>query len=122
MVMGTSKKVLARKRRQARVRKKVRGTDRRPRLCVFRSNSHIYAQVISDESGCTLAAASTLMPALRGQVRSPNRVAAREVGRMIAKLCQQRGIQEVVFDRNGYLYHGRVESLAMGAREAGLKF
>ncbi len=120
--MATLKKVLARKRRQMRVRKKVRGTERRPRLCVFRSNQHIYAQVISDESGRTLVAASTLMPALRAQLRSPNREAAREVGRMIAKLCQERGIHEVVFDRNGYLYHGRVEALATGAREAGLKF
>jgi large subunit ribosomal protein L18 len=120
--MATAKKVLARKRRQMRVRKKVRGTDRRPRLCVFRSNRHIYAQVISDESGHTLAAASTLTPALRGQLRSANREAAKEVGRLIAKLCQERGILEVVFDRNGYLYHGRVEALATGAREAGLKF
>jgi large subunit ribosomal protein L18 len=113
---------IARARRQARVRKRVRGTDQRPRLCVFRSNAHIYAQVISDESGRTLAAASTASGALKDQGKGSNRDAAKRVGELVAKVCQERGIHEVVFDRNGYLYHGRVRVLAEAAREAGLKF
>jgi large subunit ribosomal protein L18 len=101
----------------------VRGTDQRPRLSVFRSNKHIYAQVISDESGRTLAAASTLTAGLRASVKRPGaRDAAKEVGALIAKLCQERAIREVVFDRNGFLYHGRIKVLADAAREAGLKF
>ena len=100
----------------------MRGTDRRPRLCVFRSNKHIYAQVISDESGRTLAAASSLSAELKGQVRGCNKDTAKKVGALVAKLCQERGIHEVVFDRNGYLYHGRLAELATAAREAGLKF
>jgi len=114
---------IARQRRQARVRRRVRGTDQRPRLSVFRSNKHIYAQVISDESGRTLASASTMTSALRDNVKRPGtRDAAKEVGALIAKLCQERAIREVVFDRNGFLYHGRIKVLADAAREAGLKF
>jgi large subunit ribosomal protein L18 len=112
----------ARKRRQQRVRRGVRGTDQRPRLCVFRSNKHIYAQVISDETGRTLAAASTMSPELRGQVNNSSRAAAKAVGELVAKVCQERGIRQVVFDRNGFLYHGRIEALAAAAREAGLQF
>jgi large subunit ribosomal protein L18 len=112
----------ARLRRQGRVRNRVRGTDRRPRLCVFRSNKHIYAQVISDETGRTLAAASSLSADLKPEVNGCNRETAKKVGTMVAKLCQERGIHEVVFDRNGYLYHGRLAALADAAREAGLKF
>ena len=112
----------ARLRRQARVRKNLRGTDGRPRLCVFRSNKHIYAQVISDDTGRTLAAASSLSPDLKGQVTGCNKDTAKKVGTLVAKLCQERGIHEVVFDRNGYLYHGRLAELANAAREAGLKF
>jgi large subunit ribosomal protein L18 len=112
----------ARLRRQARVRKHLRGTDGRPRLCVFRSNKHIYAQVISDETGRTLAAASSLSAELKGQVTGCNKDTAKKVGALVAKLCQERGIHEVVFDRNGYLYHGRLAELANAAREAGLKF
>jgi large subunit ribosomal protein L18 len=109
--------------RQKRVRKRVRGTNTRPRLCVFRSGKHIYAQVISDESGKTLAAASTLSSKIVDDTKkkSATVVAAKEVGALIARECQEKGITEVVFDRNGFLYHGRVQALADGAREAGLK-
>jgi large subunit ribosomal protein L18 len=109
--------------RQERVRKRVRGTNTRPRLCVFRSGKHIYAQVISDESGKTLAAVSTLSPRVSGDTKkkSATVAAAKEIGTLIARECQEKGIAEVVFDRNGFLYHGRVQALADGAREAGLK-
>ncbi|HXG21160.1 MAG TPA: 50S ribosomal protein L18 [Methylomirabilota bacterium] len=109
--------------RQKRVRKRVRGTNTRPRLCVFRSGKHIYAQVISDESGKTLAAASTLSSRIAEDTKkkSATVAAAKEVGALIARECQEKGIVEVVFDRNGFLYHGRVQALADGAREAGLK-
>ncbi|HEY8514958.1 MAG TPA: 50S ribosomal protein L18 [Candidatus Binatia bacterium] len=110
--------------RQARVRKRVRGTDARPRLSVFRSLKHIYAQVISDESGRTLAFASTLSPELREKLggKSGNKDAAREVGQLIARRAKEAGISQVVFDRNGFLYHGRVRTLAEAAREGGLQF
>jgi large subunit ribosomal protein L18 len=104
------------------VRRQLRGTDSRPRLCVFRSNKHIYAQVISDETGRTLAAASSLSEGVAGQVKSCNKEMAKKVGALVAKLCQERGIHEVVFDRNGFLYHGRLAALADAAREGGLKF
>lgn len=109
--------------RQRRVRKRVRGSDARPRLSVYRSNSHIYAQVISDESGRTLAAASTLEPLLRGQIQRPGTVeGAKAVGALVAQRCLERGIRRVVFDRNGFLYHGQVRAVAESAREAGLEF
>jgi large subunit ribosomal protein L18 len=117
--MATSQKIVARGRRQARVRRRVRGTTQRPRLCVFRSSKHTYAQVIADETGQTLVAASTL--AFEGE-KTGNRTAARKVGERIAELCRARDITEVVFDRNGFLYHGRVKEVADGARAAGLKF
>jgi large subunit ribosomal protein L18 len=121
--MTLAGKVLARVRRQQRVRKRVLGTDQRPRLCVFRSGKHIYAQVISDETGRTLAAASTLSADLKGQLaQAGNRDAAKHVGALIARLCQERAIRSVVFDRNGFLYHGRLKALAEAAREAGLQF
>lgn len=120
--MALAWKVEARYRRQKRVRKKVRGTDTKPRLCVFRSNEHTYAQVISDQTGRTLAAASTLSPELRGIGKTGNKQAARRVGELIGQKCKELGISEVVFDRNGFLYHGRVREVAEGAREAGLKF
>ena len=121
--MAVAAKVLARDRRQTRVRRRLRGTDARPRLCVFRSGKHIYAQVISDETGRTLAAASTLSAAVRTeQTASGNREAAKRVGTLIARLCQERAIRAVVFDRNGFLYHGRIKALADAAREAGLQF
>jgi large subunit ribosomal protein L18 len=112
-----------RKFRQGRVRRKAVGNDRRPRLSVFRSLHHIYVQVISDESGRTLAAASTETAGLRDELKSKrNLAAAKAVGKAIAERCLQSGISSVVFDRNGFLYHGRVKALADAAREAGLKF
>jgi large subunit ribosomal protein L18 len=121
--MAVAEKRLARARRQTRVRRSLQGTDARPRLCVFRSGKHMYVQVISDQTGRTLAAASTLSAALKGQFpRTGNRDAAKHVGALIAKLCQERAIRAVVFDRNGFLYHGRVKALADAAREAGLEF
>ncbi|MFN8625664.1 MAG: 50S ribosomal protein L18 [Candidatus Binatia bacterium] len=121
--MTLATKDLARLRRQQRVRKRLQGSDSRPRLCVFRSGRHIYAQVISDETGRTLAAASTLSRDLKGHVqRAGTRDAAKQVGMLIARLCQERAIRAVVFDRNGFLYHGRVKALADAAREAGLQF
>ncbi len=116
-------KTLARQRRQTRVRRRVQGSDARPRLCVFRSLNNIYAQVISDQTGRTLAAASTLSPALKEQTKKTgNKEAAKQVGALIAKVCQERGIHQVVFDRNGFMYHGRIRALAEAAREAGLAF
>lgn len=110
--------------RQARVRKRVRGTDQRPRLTVFRSLKHIYAQVISDESGRTLASASSMSAELRAKLgsKSGNKDAAREVGQLLARLARDAGVEAVVFDRNGFLYHGRVRTLAEAAREGGLQF
>lgn len=115
---------IARIRRQERVRKKVQGTHERPRLCIFRSSKHIYAQIIEDTKGETLVAASTLDPAAVGiaDIYSGNIEAARRVGLAIARMALSKNIGEVVFDRNGFLYHGRVKSLAEGAREGGLKF
>ncbi len=112
-----------RRRRHLRVRKKVFGTPERPRLCVFRSNKHIYAQIIDDTVGRTLVAASTLDKDLRDKLEKTwNKEAAREVGKLIGKRALEKGITTVVFDRGGYKYHGRVKELADGAREAGLKF
>jgi large subunit ribosomal protein L18 len=117
--MATALKTVARQLRQKRVRRRVRGTEKRPRLCIYRSNRHTYAQVISDESGRTLLSSSTRVD---GEGKSGNKVAARRVGERIAQLCQERDIREVVFDRNGFLFHGRVKEVAEGARAAGLKF
>lgn len=117
--MGT-KKTFARNRVKRRVRGKIQGTSVCPRLSVFRSNKQIYAQIIDDESGRTLAAAASL-----GQVATqsvPKLDQAGAVGKMIAEKAKEAGIQNVVFDRNGYLYHGRIKTLAEAAREAGLKF
>lgn len=121
--MALARTKLARQRRQTRVRRRLRGVDARPRLCVYRSGKHIYAQVISDETGRTLAAASTLSAGVKTDLKgSANRDAAKRVGTVIAQVCQERGIRAVVFDRNGFLYHGRVKALAEAAREAGLQF
>jgi large subunit ribosomal protein L18 len=112
-----------RKLRQGRVRRKAVGNDQRPRLSVFRSLHHIYVQVISDESGRTLAAASTATAGVREGLKSKRNLdAAKAVGKAIAERCLQSGINSVIFDRNGFLYHGRVKALADAAREAGLKF
>ncbi len=110
-------------RKHVRVRKKVEGTKERPRLNVFRSLNHIYAQVIDDTTGNTIVAASTLDEALKGKVKSGgNKEAAKEVGKLIAEKASDKGIKQVVFDRGGYIYHGRVKELAEAAREAGLEF
>jgi len=116
-------KIVGRERRKLRIRKKVNGTAERPRLSVFRSAKHIYAQVIDDATGKTLAHASTLSKDLKGTLEEDNKVqAAKKVGALIAKICKSKKIDRVVFDRNGYLYHGRVSALAQAAREAGLEF
>ncbi len=113
---------LARERRQERVRKRVRGSDEQPRLCVYRSQKHMYAQVISDTAGRTLVEASTLSSELRDALqRTSGKDAAHQVGLLVAKRCKERGIEQVAFDRNGFLYHGRVKAVADGAREGGLK-
>jgi large subunit ribosomal protein L18 len=110
-------------RRQRRVRGKISGTAERPRLRVSRSNQHIYAQLIDDVAGRTLVSASSIDPELRSALKSgANRDAARAVGEALGRRAVGAGIAEVVFDRGGHLYHGRVAALAEGAREAGLKF
>jgi len=112
-------------KRKKRIRAKIRGTDGQPRLCVFRSTRHIYAQVINDKSGVTLASASSLTPELRKEAgdASGNK-AANLVGKLIGERCKEKGIEQVVFDRNGFIYrkNGRIAMLAEGARKAGLKF
>ena len=110
----------ARLHRHKRVRGKISGTAARPRLNVFRSTNHIYAQLIDDVKGVTLAAASTLDKEFDGN--GGNKEAAKKVGELIAKRAAEKGISEVVFDRGGYIFHGRVKELAEGAREGGLKF
>ena len=113
----------ARQRRHIRVRRRVGGTANRPRLCVFRSLQHIYAQVIDDSEGRTLAAASTLEPALRDQASGKSKVErAKLIGATIAERALAAGVNAVVFDRGGYQYHGRVKTIADAAREAGLQF
>ncbi|MEI6602484.1 MAG: 50S ribosomal protein L18 [Clostridia bacterium] len=122
MIKKTSKNTV-RIRKHTRVRKKVAGTDLRPRLNVFRSLKQIYAQIIDDNAGVTLVAASTLDEALKGPVKvSGNREGAKAVGKLIAEKAIEKGIKSVVFDRGGYIYHGRVKELAEAAREAGLEF
>lgn len=111
----------ARAKRHLRVRKKVFGTQERPRLAVYRSEKNIYAQIIDDVNAVTLVSASTIEKGMDVKVGS-NKEAAKLVGEMIAKKALEKEITEVVFDRGGYIYHGRVEALAQGAREAGLKF
>ena len=109
--------------RHKRVRRKVFGTPQRPRLCVFRSSNNIYAQIIDDTNRVTLVAASSLDEAVKGAVNhTGNKEGAKMVGEMVAKKAVEKGITEVVFDRGGYIYHGRIKELAEGAREAGLKF
>ena len=119
MVSKTDRK-LERVRRHKRVRNKIAGTPERPRLSVFRSNSNIYVQLIDDVNGCTLAQASTLDKEVKE--KHANKVAAKEVGTLIAKRATAKNITNVVFDRGGYIYHGVVKELAESAREGGLKF
>ncbi|CEG25270.1 50S ribosomal protein L18 [Bacillus sp. B-jedd] len=114
-------KNVSRKKRHARVRSKLSGTAARPRLNVFRSNKHIYAQLIDDVNGVTLASASTMEKDF-GLESSANKEAAQKVGELIAKRAVEKGISSVVFDRGGYLYHGRIQTLADAARENGLQF
>ena len=114
---------LHRRRIHLRVRMRVNGTPERPRLCVYRSNGHIYAQVIDDRAGNTLVSASSIDKEMRKGMKNGNNVAAaKEIGKKIAERARAVGIEQVVFDRGGYMYHGRVEALAAAAREAGLKF
>jgi large subunit ribosomal protein L18 len=121
-VAKTAIKTITRMKRQVRVRKKVRGTTVRPRLNVFKSARHIYAQIIDDTNGTTLVAASTLSEAVKGLANTGNVLAATAIGREIARLALDKGLSAVVFDRNGFLYHGRIKALADAAREAGLIF
>jgi large subunit ribosomal protein L18 len=121
--MANKQRNFARELRKERVRKKVMGTDERPRICVFKSNKHIYAQVISDDRSATLASVSTLAKGLAGQVGNSKGVkAAKLIGLALAKICKEKNITRVVFDRNGFLFHGRVKAIADGAREGGLEF
>ncbi len=118
-----SKKLSPRLRRQARVRKKIKGTTERPRLNVFKSARHIHAQTIDDITGTTLVSASTVAGDLKGSLKSTGNIdAAKAVGAAIAKLALEKDIKSVVFDRNGFLYHGRIKALADAAREQGLAF
>ena len=119
MVKKTDRK-MERQRRHMRVRRKISGTAERPRLCVYRSNSNIYAQIIDDVAGITLVAASTLDKEIK--TKHANKEAAKEVGTLIAKRAADKKIVDVVFDRGGYIYHGVVKELAEAAREGGLKF
>jgi large subunit ribosomal protein L18 len=121
--MLNSQREIGRGRRQERVRKKIWGSDARPRVCVYRSLKHIYVQVISDERGATIVSATTLSSGLKGKLkRTKGLEAAKQVGKLLAQVCKEKNISEVVFDRNGFLYHGRVKALAEAAREGGLKF
>ncbi len=121
--MGKDKKREMRCGRHHRVRQKVKGTETRPRLCVFRSLQHIYAQIIDDTQGHTLAAASTVDPEIKTEKDGKNKSSQAElVGSLIAKRAKGAGVKQVVFDRGGYKYHGRVKNLAEAARKGGLKF
>ena len=113
----TTKKVERRIKIKYRIRKRVNGTTERPRMSVFRSNKQIYVQIINDLTGCTLASASSL-----GLEAMPKKEQAAKVGELVAEKAKAAGVEAVVFDRNGYLYHGRVKQLAEGARNGGLKF
>ena len=119
MVSKINKKAM-RMHRHVRVRGKISGTPERPRLNVFRSNANIYAQIIDDVNGVTLVSANTLEKGFEGA--TGNAEAAKKVGAVLAERAKEKGIEEVVFDRGGYVYHGRIAALADGAREAGLKF
>jgi large subunit ribosomal protein L18 len=115
-----------RERIKFRIRKRVRGTDERPRLTVFRSVAHIYVQVVNDADGKTIAAASTTEPAVKGVLdkaaKGGNVAGAKAIGKAIAERLLEKGVKRVVFDRNGFLYHGRIKAVADAAREAGLEF
>ena len=115
--------IVGRERRKLRIRRKMSGTAEKPRLSVFRSAKHIYAQVVDDASGKTLAHISTLSKDVRDSIKESKKTdAAKAVGSAVAKALLAKGVQKIVFDRNGYMYHGRIKALADAAREAGLKF
>jgi large subunit ribosomal protein L18 len=118
--MQTVRKRAARERRHRRVRRKIRGAAERPRLAVYRSNRHIYAQLVDDDAGRTLASASSVEPDAQGAA-GDKKAAAKVVGQLIAQRAKEAGVERAVFDRGGRLYHGRVRSLAEGAREGGLR-
>ncbi len=122
--MGTlNLRAQARLKRKKRIHKKLVGTASRPRLCVFRSAKHIYAQVIDDSKGQTLVAASSLEKAVQEVPETKNKLsAAQTVGKIVGQRALQKGVKHIVFDRNGFLYHGRVKAVSEGAREAGLEF
>lgn len=118
-----NEKKQARLKRKRSIRKRMSGTSERPRLTVFRSSRHIYAQIIDDASGRTLAAASSLEKAVKEALNMENNVAmAKYIGKLVGERAVEQGIQKIVFDRNGFLYHGRVKAVSEGAREAGLQF
>ena len=118
----TNARTVARIKRRARIRKKIKGTSQRPRLSIFRSARHVYAQIVDDTQGATLATASSVEKAFKEQSKfESKKAAAAFVGKLIAQRALDKGIKKVVFDRNGFLYHGRVKAVSDGAREAGLE-
>jgi large subunit ribosomal protein L18 len=120
---STNPRDIARLKRKKRIRRKLEGTEARPRLTVFRSDKHIYAQIINDETGATLVSASTLSPEYREMAAIKGKVsAAKRVGELVASKALEKGIAKVVFDRNGFIYHGRIQALADAARQKGLDF
>jgi large subunit ribosomal protein L18 len=120
---STNEKKLARGKRKARIRKKLTGTPDRPRLSVFRSARHVYAQIIDDKSGATLVAASSVETTFKDQGKFDSKKAAAVfIGKLVAQRALEKGIKRIVFDRNGFLYHGRIKAVSDGAREAGLDF
>ena len=120
---ATNPKQVARLKRQKRIRKKTQGTTQRPRLCIFRSARHIYAQIIDDSRGQTLVSASSMESEIRQRKDFENKVAlATHIGNLIGERAQEKGVKQVVFDRNGFLYHGRVKAVSEGARKSGLDF
>jgi len=112
--------IALRKRRRLRIRRKIHGTAQRPRLSVFRSNKHIYAQLIDDDLGRTITQAASRNIGIKGSCKTVE--AAKQVGKALAESAKEAGVEEIVFDRGGYIYHGRVQALADGAREGGLRF
>ncbi len=120
---STNVRTVSRLKRKKHIRKRLSGTAERPRLSVFRSSRHIYAQLVDDVKGDTLISASSLEKTVQGLPKFENKIAmAEHIGKLLAERAKEKGIETVVFDRNGFLYHGRVKALSSGAREAGLKF
>ncbi len=123
MAGNTNPRDVARLKRKKRIRRKVEGTVERPRLTVFRSDKHVYAQIVNDKSGATLVSASTLSPEYKEMEKEKGKIgAAKSVGELIARKALEKGIAKVVFDRNGFIYHGRIRALADAARAKGLDF